>query len=187
MKKLVPFLLLTTFGIFAQNGKMKFEIEIKNPNSDSLVISNQTFVKVLRSPDAKFSGNFEIPKGFYQLFDGRQFAFVFLDPDFDLHINSNGSDFRESMTFSGKGTEENNFMLWKKRSDDEWKNSFEGKLPEIAELKTVLEKRIEKAKQKLTQDRLNESFAVLMLEKYRLENLEILEEFNRAKAEANSR
>ncbi|RZJ98892.1 MAG: TlpA family protein disulfide reductase, partial [Flavobacterium sp.] len=90
MNKIILLVLFTTFATFAQTKAIQLHIEIKNPNSDSIVIHNNEFKTTLKSKNGKFSGNFEAPKGFYQLFEGAKFAQLYLSEGFDLKITADG-------------------------------------------------------------------------------------------------
>lgn len=119
MKKILLLLLITFTGAFAQGDVVKFKAVIKNPNSDSLVIRAQTFKKVIKA-DAKgvFNDSFSVTPGIYQLFDGAEYATLYLKNGYDLHMTMDAVMFDESIAFKGKGAAENNYLAKKALNDE---------------------------------------------------------------------
>lgn len=153
MKKLVLLLILVTNQLFAQESKISFSAHIIHPNSDSIVVHNKNFKITIRGKEGKFSENFVAPQGFYQLFDGSEFANLYLSPGFILELKADGKQFSKTLSFEGNGAMENNYLLKKKAIDKTMKQGFGGKLPNEEELKIVLEKRFSEAKKKSLQTR----------------------------------
>ena len=87
MNKIIFLALFATFATLAQTKAIQLHIEIQNPNSDSIVIHNKEFKTTLKGKNGKFSGNFEAPKGFYQLFDGAKFAQLYFSEGFENNPN----------------------------------------------------------------------------------------------------
>jgi len=110
MKKNALLLLLAVTGTYAQT-EVKFAAKIENRNSDSLVIQNRTFKKVLKAnKKGDFKGAFAVETGFYQLFDGAETTTLFLKNGFDLSLTMDAKMFDESIVYKGKGEKENNYL-----------------------------------------------------------------------------
>lgn len=170
--------MLISSGLFAQN--VKFSAEIQNRNSDSIVISNKTFHKTMRSKNGNFSAEFEVAKGIYQYFDGAEFAFVYLEPNFDFKLIADAKQFHESLDFTGIGSHENKFLAKKWRSDEATKAGFREKIPTKDELSRALEKRLSDVKIALSDGNYDKDFVSLMLSEYEIENVRIISQFNSA-------
>lgn len=115
MKKIVLLVLVIAFSSFTFLGKdeVSFTAKIKNRNSDSLTIrGGNNFSKILVvNKNGEFNGVFKIEEGFYQMFDGKEYAQLYLKNGFDLTLNMNAAQFDESIVFKGKGAKENNFLV----------------------------------------------------------------------------
>jgi len=93
--------------------------KITNKNSDSIVISGyQTkngeslkYKKVLQvSEDGSFKDTLKIQSGGFSLFDGKEFTSLYLKNGADIHITLDTKEFDETVSFTGKGANENNFL-----------------------------------------------------------------------------
>lgn len=116
MKKIVLILcafVMTSIG-FAQD-KLNFQADIANRNGDVLFVkNNKTIVKEIKSDEkGHFSASFEIKSGIYQLYDGTEYTEVYLKNGYDLHLTMDAKNFDESIIYSGKGAEENNYLAKK--------------------------------------------------------------------------
>lgn len=113
MKKLLTLVttLLVTVSLFAQEN-MTFQANVTNKNGDVLFIKNgRTIVKEIKADEkGEFKATFPIKEGLYQLFDGAEYAQLFLKPGFDLKMTLDAAQFDESIKFEGKGAKENNFI-----------------------------------------------------------------------------
>lgn len=170
MNKILYIILLAAFSSFSQGNNVRLKAEITNQNSDSIVIHNKEFKITLKSKTENFTGDFNAPKGFYQFFDGTRFALLYLNPGFDLLIKADGKRFNETLSFTGIGAEENNYLLQKKSDDLKIKESFGGKLPTVEALQLILDKRMADAKLLLESGKYNDAFPALMLAEYDKEN-----------------
>lgn len=113
MKTLFSFIItiIVTTGTLAQES-VTFQAEITNKNSESLFIKdNQSIVQEIKA-DGKglFKATFSVKEGMYQMFDGVEYAQLFLKNGFDLKLKMDASKFDESIIFTGKGSAENNFL-----------------------------------------------------------------------------
>lgn len=116
MKKIFSFLLLilsTTF-VIAQ-GKVSFQAEIANRNSDTLRILKYNgdhelkIIKNFVSKNGSFKDSLNVEKGFFVIYDGVQMTNVFLKNGFDLKLKMNARDFHDNV-YSGTGSIENNYI-----------------------------------------------------------------------------
>ncbi|KGO92248.1 TlpA family protein disulfide reductase [Flavobacterium subsaxonicum] len=120
MKKILLLLLFVATGAFAQADKVKFTAKIENRNSDSLVVRSRNFTKTLKA-DKKgaFADAFAVPEaGLYQLFDGAEYATLYLKNGYDLSMTMDAKKFDESIAFKGKGAKENNLLAQKTIGDE---------------------------------------------------------------------
>ncbi|MFY0483088.1 TlpA family protein disulfide reductase [Flavobacterium sp. PLA-1-15] len=185
MNKIIFLALFATFATFAQTKAIQLHIEIKNPNSDSIVIHNKEFKTTLKGKNGKFSGNFEAPKGFYQLFDGAKFAQLYCSEGFDLKITADGKQFESTLAFSGNGAAENNYLLQKKVNDGKIRQSFGSQLPDENTLQNILNKRLSDAKSLLASGQYEKDFTPLMIAEYEKENQRIMADLIAVKAKEN--
>ncbi len=102
---------LVSLSLFAQE-EMSFEATISNKNGDVLFIkNNRVIVKEIKADEkGNFKAKFPIKEGLYQLFDGKEYAQLYLKPGYDLKMTMDASKFDETIKFSGKGAKENNFI-----------------------------------------------------------------------------
>ena len=115
MKKIFLFSLtvLSIFSGFAQSENLvKFTAKISNRNSDTLVIRGANKFLQIIPIDAKgvFSASFEAPKGFYQIFDGKESSTLYLKPSSELNLTLDANEFDETIVYKGKGVNESNFL-----------------------------------------------------------------------------
>lgn len=113
MKKLCFFftLMFATIG-FAQ-GKVNFRAEIANRNGDVIYINtpaNKTIKEIKVNDKGVFEASFEVADGDYVMYDGVEYAQLFLKDGYDLSLKMNAKEFDESIVFKGKGAAENNFL-----------------------------------------------------------------------------
>lgn len=88
-----------------------FSGKITNQNSDSLKIYNKTYSKVISvNADGTFSDTLHVEPGMYRIYDGGEYAQVFLKNGYDLHMTLDTEKFDESINFAGHGSENSNFL-----------------------------------------------------------------------------
>jgi len=119
MKKILLLLLFVATGALAQDA-VKFSATIKNQNSDSLVIRSRKFTQTIKGDkNGKFQSSFAVAEpGIYQLFDGAEYAVLYLKNGFDLTMTMDAKKFDETIKFKGKGAKENNLMAQKMLDND---------------------------------------------------------------------
>lgn len=96
------------------NGAVYFGGQIINPKSDKVYVykDEQLLDSAKLDNRRKFSMTMEdIPEGMYSFVHGNQYQYLFLVPGDSLLIRLNTWDFDESLVFSGKGSERNNFLI----------------------------------------------------------------------------
>lgn len=102
-------------GIAQMKSKMSFQAEISNRNTDSIFIRNRQNGKLLKTiainKEGIFKDTLSIAEGIYMLYDGKEYAKIFIKNGFDLKLKIDAQKFDESMVFSGKGAVENNYMV----------------------------------------------------------------------------
>ncbi|GGK37843.1 MULTISPECIES: TlpA family protein disulfide reductase [Flavobacteriaceae] len=84
---------------------------ITNPNSDSLIVAQRQILKTIKvNENGTFSDTLKIVAGTYILFDGTEQTRVYLKNGFDLNLTANTNEFDETITYTGNGSEENNYL-----------------------------------------------------------------------------
>ncbi|WP_419213632.1 TlpA family protein disulfide reductase [Maribacter sp. X9] len=87
---------------------------IIDKNSDSLTISSETYQKRLEvNSDGTFSDTLKVEKGYYVLFDGKEYTSLYLENGFDLNITLDTKAFDESIAYTGIGENANNYLAKK--------------------------------------------------------------------------
>jgi len=121
MKKLVILLtaVLVSMSAFCQ-GTMKFEAKIDNKNGDVLYIkdNNKTVQEIKVNDKGIFKAEFPVTEGMYQMFDGAEYAQLYLKNGYDLKMTMNAAQFDETIKFDGKGSKENNFLASETLADE---------------------------------------------------------------------
>lgn len=113
------YLILITFTVIscqktAEKDYVSFAGTITNQNSDSLKIYNKNYTKVIKvAPDGSFKDTMHLEPGIYRLYDGGEYASLFLKNGYDLTMSLNTELFDESIKFEGFGAEQSNFMAEK--------------------------------------------------------------------------
>ena len=131
MKKILNvFILFAAFTSIYGQGKIKFEAEIANKNSNSIFINdnaNKTIKEIKVNDKGIFKGEFVAPAGFYVMFDGVEFAQLYLKPGFDLKLKMDAKLFDESIVFTGNGAAENNLLAYNTLSLEKFEAESVGK------------------------------------------------------------
>lgn len=114
MRKVFSILLMALAGQmgFAQK-TVSFQADIANRNGDVLYIrtaQNKPFQEIKADDKGIFKATFEAAEGGYVLFDGTEYAQLYLKPGYDLKLKMDARNFDESIVFKGKGADENNFL-----------------------------------------------------------------------------
>lgn len=134
MKKIVSFFLMVLFSSVAiAQETMTFQAAITNKNGNTLSIKSgrETIQKIEADEKGNFKATFPIQEGLYQLFDGVEYANLFLKNGYDLKMTMDASKFDQTISFSGNGAVENNFLA--NRTLEESKIDFQTMLELDAE------------------------------------------------------
>ncbi len=111
---ILSFLALTSCKSTNKNEITFFGGQIKNPK-DNMVYLYQGNKKITESPinqNSKFSFKLDsIQAGLYTFKHGEEYQYIYIEPKDSLQIRLNTWDFDESLVFSGKGAERNNFLI----------------------------------------------------------------------------
>jgi thiol-disulfide isomerase/thioredoxin len=106
-------LISTLSGMAQKNNYMSFQGEIANKNGDAIYITdgkNKLIKKIQISSAGVFKDTLNVVPGRYSLSDGNEFTIVYLKNGFDLALKMDTKMFDESITYTGKGALENNFL-----------------------------------------------------------------------------
>ncbi len=117
MKKLCIVALLA-LGIHGSQAQKKeaftLQAEIANRNSDTIRILNRTngkeLLKIGVDKKGLFKGTAAVEKGFYMLYDGKEYTQLYLKNNFNLKLKMDAKQFDESIVYTGVGAVENNFL-----------------------------------------------------------------------------
>lgn len=121
MKNLFTLLTIILFSVvgFSQE-TVKFQAQIENKNGDLLYIKDamgKVVQEIKINPKGIFQAEFPVQQGIYQMFDGVEYAQLYLKNGYNLKMTMNAAQFDETIKFEGKGSVENNFLA-KKTLDD---------------------------------------------------------------------
>lgn len=86
--------------------------KITNKTSDSILVRNRTMTKtIVLAPDGTFSDTLKIDQPeVFGIFNGNIAAPIFLKNGFDINMTADVEEFDETLEFSGRGSEHNNFL-----------------------------------------------------------------------------
>ncbi len=106
---------------FSQDN-MAFKAKIENKNGEVLYIKDNTKTIQEIKLDAKglFQATFAITEGMYQLFDGKEYAELYLKNGDDLTMTMDAAAFDETIKFEGKGAAENNYLSDETRTESKF-------------------------------------------------------------------
>lgn len=91
-----------------------FSGKITNQNSDSLMVRSRTYSKTIKvNQDGTFKDTLKVEAGLYNIFDGSESSTVFLKNGYDLNLTLDTKQFDETITYTGEGAENSNFLAEK--------------------------------------------------------------------------
>ena len=128
MKKIVfvLFAIIMANTGFAQE-MVAFHADIANRNGDAIFIKTPAG-KILKEikVDEKgiFNSSFSVETGLYLLFDGSEYTIVYLKNGFDLSLKMDAKNFDESITYTGKGEKENNYLAQKSLINEKYESKI---------------------------------------------------------------
>ncbi len=126
MKKIVfvLFAIIMANTGFAQE-MVAFHADIANRNGDAIFIKTPAgkILKEIKADDKGiFTSSFSVETGLYLLFDGSEYTIVFLKNGFDLSLKMDAKNFDESITYTGKGEKENNYLAQKSLLNEKYES-----------------------------------------------------------------
>lgn len=134
---------LASVGASAQ---VDFSLKATNKPSDSLGIRGRGYTKwIVADKSGEFKANLDAPDGFYQMKLGEQFTSLYLKNGKDLKATVDYNKFDETITYTGKGAKENNFLA--KRILTQNDKDYDGVMKAADE--TQLKAEMEKLKQNI--------------------------------------
>ena len=164
MKKglLVVFLFVTGFTSIAQE-TVTFRAEIANRNGDVIYIrdiKNKPVKEIKVDEKGVFASTFAVEDNFYLMFDGVEYAQLFLKNGFNLKLVMDAKKFDESILFTGKGSGENNYLAQANILDQKY--DYEGLLAlEETDFNKKVDEKINGEVSKLDQSNLEAKFIEL--------------------------
>ena len=110
--------IITTLVIFIfscnHNSDVVISGTIHNSINDSIVISGPNIKRAIKLNDnGDFSDTLDISTNLYTLTHGRERTQMFLKPGYSLSISIDNKEFDESLTYSGEGSSNNNYLAAK--------------------------------------------------------------------------
>ena len=127
MKKifLIAVVLVGSLNGFAQKKEhMTFQAEIANRFGDVVSFfndKNKLVKKIQVNKNGVFKDTMSVVTGRYVFSDGNEYTIVYLKNGFDLKLKMDSKKFDESIVYTGKGADENNFLaqnsLFEEKSD----------------------------------------------------------------------
>ena len=122
MRKIAYFMIALAIASCKKEPKDFVELsgQLTNKNSDSVIVRGTSYSKTIAvNEDGTFSDTLKVKPGLYSLFDGVEYASLFLKNGFDIHLTLDTKMFDQSIQFSGIGAEHSNFLAEKIRLNDE--------------------------------------------------------------------
>lgn len=117
MKKLLILCCAVLIGIACKEEPKDYVTlsgKITDKNSDSLIVRSRTYSKTIKvDENGVFNDTLKVEPGFFNLFDGNESTSVFLKNGYDLNLTLDTKEFDETLKYSGKGSETNNYLAKK--------------------------------------------------------------------------
>lgn len=111
---LIAVVLMSSLSGFSQKkSHMTFQAEIANRFGDVVSFfndKNKLVKKIKVNKDGIFKDTMNVATGRYVFSDGNEFTIVYLKNGFDLKLKLDAKKFDESIVYTGKGADENNFL-----------------------------------------------------------------------------
>lgn len=115
--KTVLFSVYASLFFFNANGQTKnevlFQAKIENQNWDHLYIKDIDYntVQIIDiNNEGFFKDTLSVQDGLYLLFDGTEYFKIYLKKGYDLQITMDANNFRETIQYTGIGSDVNNFL-----------------------------------------------------------------------------
>nr|WP_315242265.1 TlpA disulfide reductase family protein [uncultured Flavobacterium sp.] len=93
---------------------------ITHKSADWKIVSkDQSFSQTLKiDAQGKFSDTLRVKEGIYFLYDGKNFAQLYIENGAAIVVNADAADFNKTIKFSGKGSEATNYLAAKQQAED---------------------------------------------------------------------
>lgn len=115
--KTVLFSIYALLFFFNASGQTKndviFQAKIENRNWDHLYIKDTDYntVQIIDiNSEGFFKDTLSVQDGLYLLFDGTEYFKIYLKKGYDLQITMDANNFRETIQYTGIGSDVNNFL-----------------------------------------------------------------------------
>ena len=111
---IISFICLNSCDIEKRNKKIFFAGQIINPSSNYLLLykNNATIDCLVLDSNNMFKRTFKnLEAGIYKIEHIPEYQTIFLEPGDSIWLRVNGTDFKKSVVFSGKGSSKNNFLI----------------------------------------------------------------------------
>ncbi|WP_162126693.1 hypothetical protein [Flavobacterium phycosphaerae] len=123
MKKLASLictLFIAASGISQES--MTFQAEIANKNGTTLFIKDgkKIIQEIYADSKGLFKATFPIKEGMYDMYDGVEYAQLYLKNGYDLKMTMDAQAFDETIKFQGKGANENNYLAEETRLEQKF-------------------------------------------------------------------
>ncbi|APD07742.1 thioredoxin-like protein YneN [Flavobacteriaceae bacterium UJ101] len=99
-----------TVSSTSDKGFVTFSGKITNPNSDSLIVFNDSYKKKIEVTKGEFKDTLHVKEGKYTIYDGGEYSVVYLKNGEDLQLTLDTNQFDESITYKGAGADVNNYL-----------------------------------------------------------------------------
>jgi hypothetical protein len=115
--KTVLFSICALLFFFNASGQTKndvlFQAKIENRNWDHLYIKDTDYntVQIIDiNNEGFFKTTLSVQNGLYLLFDGTEYFKIYLKKGYDLQVTMDANNFRETIQYTGIGSDVNNFL-----------------------------------------------------------------------------
>ncbi|MCW4469731.1 TlpA family protein disulfide reductase [Flavobacterium sp. MFBS3-15] len=185
MKNILFILLFVFNGALAQTN-VRFIAKIENRNSDTLVLQRVEVdglqykifrVGMVSDADGNFQGTFLMEPALYRLFDGKEQATIYLEEGYDLKMEMDAKMFDETISFKGRGAEENNYLAKKFLLFEEARKNV-AQTTDKAVFKTIVRQVMDRLWADLDNERLSKKFRKIMNSELFSEKTELEKIFN---------
>ena len=102
--------------------------KVTNPTGKELKIidnAKQIIKTISLQDDGSFKDTLKVSKGIYTLFDGNEYATLFLENNYDISITLDTKEFDETLTITGNGSEGSNYFAKKVLLEEQVFNSMD--------------------------------------------------------------
>ncbi|SHM07080.1 TlpA family protein disulfide reductase [Flavobacterium saccharophilum] len=123
MRKIIYLMALAFVFVSWQKKETDYAIisgTITHKSADWKIVSkDQSFSHTLKiNAQGKFSDTLKIREGIYFLYDGKNFAQLYIENGAAIIINADAADFNKTIKFTGKGSEATNYLAVKQQTED---------------------------------------------------------------------